>query len=42
MEKYLWKTYERIFEDGSGNMEIYRGKIHEYLGTTLDFQNQDE
>ena len=36
MKKWLNKTYEIIFEDGSGK-KIYRGKIHGYLGTTLDF-----
>ena len=30
-------TYERLFEDGSGEMQITRGKKLEYLGMTLDF-----
>ena len=29
--------YETIFEDGSGKMTVVRGKVHEYLGMTLDF-----
>ena len=36
------KNYERIFEDGSGNMKISRGKIHKYLGMTLDFSESGE
>mgnify|MGYP000055058244 CR=1 FL=1 len=37
MANWLKKTYERLFDDGSGKMKICRGKIHEYLGMTLDF-----
>ena len=37
----LNKTYEIIFEDGSGK-KIYRGKIHGYLGMTLDFSEPGE
>ena len=37
MGKWLKKTYERLFEDRSGNMKIYRDNIHEYLGMTLYF-----
>jgi hypothetical protein len=37
MADWLKSTYERLFEDGSGEMKICRGKIHEYLGMTLDF-----
>ena len=29
--------YESIFEDGSGQMTVSRGKVHTYLGMTLDF-----
>jgi hypothetical protein len=35
--KYLRKEYESIFEDGSGAMVVSRGKIHKYLGMTLDY-----
>jgi hypothetical protein len=28
-----------IFEDGSGKMKVSRGKIHKYLGMTLDFSS---
>jgi hypothetical protein len=37
MADWLRSTYERLFDDGSGEMKICRGKIHEYLGMTLDF-----
>lgn len=33
----LKREYESIFEDGSGKMKVTRGKIHEYLGMTLDY-----
>ena len=35
--KWLKRDYESIFEDGSGEMTVHRGKIHKYLGMTLDF-----
>jgi hypothetical protein len=34
---WLRQNYESVFEDGSGKMKVSRGKIHEYLGMTLDF-----
>jgi hypothetical protein len=37
MIKWLRKEYESIFEDGSGKMSVTRGKVHTYLGMTLDF-----
>jgi hypothetical protein len=37
MIEWLRVNYESIFEDGSGKMKVSRGKIHEYLGMTLDF-----
>ena len=33
----LKSEYESIFEDGSGKMKVSRGKIHKYLGMTLDY-----
>jgi hypothetical protein len=30
-------AYESIFEDGTGAMTVSRGKIHNYLGMTLDY-----
>ena len=35
--RWLKSTYERLFDDGSGAMSVSRGKIHEYLGMTMDF-----
>ena len=40
MEAWLHKTYERLFEDGSGGLKCSRGKVHEYLGMTLDFSEE--
>ena len=37
MSVCLKKTYERLFDDGSGAMKFKQGKIHEYLGMQLDF-----
>jgi hypothetical protein len=36
MIEYLRQEYQSIFEDGSGAMTVSRGKIHKYLGMTLD------
>ena len=36
MAAWLKNTYERLFKDGSGAMNLNRGMIHEYLGMTLD------
>jgi hypothetical protein len=35
--KWLRREYESIFEDGSGAMTVHRGKVHTYLGMTLDY-----
>jgi len=37
MIQYLRDEYESIFEDGSGAMTVSRGKVHKYLGMTLDY-----
>jgi hypothetical protein len=37
MIEYLRQEYESIFEDGSGAMTASRGKIHKYIGMTLDY-----
>jgi hypothetical protein len=34
---YLPQEYESIFEDGSRSMTVSQGKIHKYLGMTLDY-----
>jgi hypothetical protein len=37
MLDYLLQEYDSIFEDGSGAITVSRGKIHMYLGMTLDY-----
>jgi hypothetical protein len=37
MIEYLRQEYESIFEDRTGAMTVSRGKIHKYLGMTLDY-----
>ena len=37
MIKWLRQEYESISEDGSGKMTVSRGKVHKYLGMTLDY-----
>ena len=36
------KEYETIFEDGTGKMKVSRGKVHEYLGMTIDFRTKGQ
>jgi hypothetical protein len=36
MIDWLRQEYESIFEDGSGTMTVSRGRVHKYLGITLD------
>jgi len=38
MIEWLRHKYESIFEDGSGKMTVSRGKVHQYLGMTLDYR----
>jgi hypothetical protein len=40
--KYLRKEYKSIFEDGTGKMVVSRGKIHKYLGMTLDYTTRGQ
>lgn len=40
--EWLRSEYESIFEDGSGAMKVSRGKIHKYLGMSLDFTHKRE
>jgi hypothetical protein len=37
MVAWLRTKYESIFEDGLGQMKVYRDKTHKYLGMSLDF-----
>jgi len=39
---WLEAEYESIFEDGSGEMKVHRGKVHTYLGMSLDFTNKGQ
>ena len=34
---WLLQEYESIFTDGSGKMKVARGRVHVYVGMTLDF-----
>ncbi len=38
--KWLGEEYESIFKDGSGAMKVHRGKVHKYLGMSLDFSHK--
>jgi hypothetical protein len=40
--KWLQAEYESIFEDGSGVMKVHRGKVHKYLGMSLDFSHKGQ
>jgi hypothetical protein len=40
--KWLRAEYESIFEDGLGAMKVHRGKVHKYLGMTLDFSHNGQ
>ena len=40
MANWLKATYECLFDDGSGGLKCSRGKIHEYLGMTLDYSEK--
>jgi hypothetical protein len=40
--KLLRAEYESIFEDGSGVMKVHRGKVHKYLGMSLDFSHKGQ
>ena len=37
MVTWLHQEIKSIFEDGSGKMTMSRGKVHQYLGMTLDY-----
>ena len=38
--EWLREEYQNIFKDGSGAMKEHRGKVHKYLGMTLDFSHK--
>jgi hypothetical protein len=37
MIEWLRDNYEVIWDDGTGKMKVSRGKVHKYLGMTLDY-----
>lgn len=39
---WLRKDYESIFEDGSGKMKVSQGKVHKYLGMTINFTTKGQ
>jgi hypothetical protein len=32
----------RVFKDGSGVMKVHKGKVHKYLGMSLDFSHKGQ
>jgi hypothetical protein len=38
--KWLRRDYESIFEDGSGTMTVHQGRVHKYLGMTIDYSSK--
>jgi hypothetical protein len=42
MIAWLRTKYKGIFEDGSGQMKVHRGKTHKYLGMSLDFSHKGQ
>ena len=40
--EWLRSEYEHVFEDGTGEMKVHRGKTHKYLGMTLDFSHDNQ
>jgi hypothetical protein len=39
---WLRVKYKSIFEDGFRQMKVHRGKIHKYLGMSLDFSHKGQ
>jgi hypothetical protein len=40
--KLLQAEYESIFKIGSGVMKVHIGKVHKYLGVSLDFSHKGQ
>jgi len=38
----LRNDFEVVFEDGSGTMKVHRGKRHEFVGMSLDYEHKGE
>ncbi len=39
---WLRSEYKSIFEDGLGAMKVHCGKLHKYLGMSLDFSHKGQ
>jgi hypothetical protein len=39
---WLQAEYESIFKDGFREMKVHRGKVHKYLGMSLDFSHKGQ
>jgi hypothetical protein len=40
--EWIRSEYEHVFEDGTGEMKVHRGKTHKYLGMSLDFGRDNQ
>ena len=40
--EWLQSEYKHVFEDGTEEMKVHRGKTHKYLGMTLDFSHDNQ
>ncbi len=40
--EWLQSEYKNVFEDGTGQMKVHRGKTHKYLGISLDFSHPNQ
>ena len=38
--KWLRRDYKSIFKDGSESMTVHRGRVHKYLGMTIDYSSR--
>jgi hypothetical protein len=42
MIKWIQLEYENVFEDGTGQMKVHRGKTHKYFGMSLDTSHANQ
>jgi hypothetical protein len=40
--EWLQSEYKNVFKDGTGQMKVYCGKTHKYLGMSLDFSHPNQ
>ena len=38
--EWLQRDLDNVFKDGSGKLKVHQGKVHTYLGMTLDFSTK--